>query len=72
MKTKLKMGMLPGDVGKSEKIRMLEKRHNKRARSFVKEVLMNERAVLKERTEKEIEECLESTTDVNYQDSLAT
>jgi len=58
MKPRIKMGQLPGDVGKGVKIAMMEGRHQdkSRSKSFKKEVRMKEKAVLKERTKKEIEE----------------
>lgn len=56
MKPRIKMRRMPGDVSKLEKISMLEGRHpeKKRSKSFKKMVRMKEKAVLKERTLKEV------------------
>ena len=58
MKPRIKTGQLPGDVGKRTKQAMLEGRHpdKKRSKTFKKVLRMKERAVLKERTKKEIKE----------------
>lgn len=58
MKTRIKTRQMPGDVSKKVKQAMLEGTHpdKKRAKNFKKNyVLSRERAVLKERTKKEIE-----------------
>ncbi len=58
MKTRIKTRQMPGDVSKKVKQAMLEACHpdKKRAKNFKKNyVLSRERAVLKERTKKEIE-----------------
>lgn len=58
MKTRIKTRQMPGDVSKKVKQAMLEATHpdKKRAKNFKKNyVLSRERAVLKERTKKEIE-----------------
>lgn len=58
MKARIKTGQLPGDLGKRTKQAMLEGRHpnRKRAKNLRKKLQGKERAVLKERTKKEIEE----------------
>jgi hypothetical protein len=52
----VKTHQMPGDVPKSEKIAMLEGKHvdRKRGRAFRKGLKARERAVLKERTRREI------------------
>lgn len=58
MKTRIKTRQMPGDVSKRTKQEMLEGRHpdRKRSKNFKKNyVLSRERAVLKERTKKEVE-----------------
>lgn len=52
---KIKMGMKPGDINISEKIRLLEKR-SKRSKTFRNVVFRKKRAVLKRRSQQEIEE----------------
>jgi hypothetical protein len=58
MNLRLKTGQKPGDISKPEKQDMLEGRHpdKKRAKSFKKMVRTGERAVLKQRTRKIIED----------------
>jgi hypothetical protein len=60
MNLRIKTGQEPGDLGKSEKQKMLEGKHKdkKRAKNFKKYVRMQERAVLKERAKKRIEQDL--------------
>ncbi len=55
MKTRLKMGQMPGDIHVGEKIAMLEGRHpeTNRAKAFRKDIQVRERAVLKERARQE-------------------
>ena len=57
MKTRMKMHQQPGDVGVQTKAAMLEGKHpeKKRSKSFKKMHLARERAVLVERTRKEID-----------------
>lgn len=67
MKTRIKTHQMPGDVSKFTKQAMLEKNQTraehshrpkldkKRTKSFKKELLQRERAVIKERTKKIIE-----------------
>lgn len=58
MKIRVKMRMLPGDINKSEKIRLLESPEPdevKRAKSLKKLYRMRERAAFRERTRIEIE-----------------
>lgn len=54
----IKMGDKPGDICKGEKIAMMEDRHpeRKRAKGFRRDVRDRLRAVLKERSRKEIVE----------------
>jgi hypothetical protein len=56
MKTRIKTHQMPGDVGKDTKQAMLEGRHpNKKGSKNLKKALVSrERAVLKERTRKEV------------------
>ena len=59
MKTRMKTGQLPGDVSKRTKAAMLEGKHKdkKRSRAFKKyRMISRERAVLRERTKKEIQD----------------
>lgn len=60
MKPRIKFHQMPGDVRKGTKIAMLEGRHPEktRSKSFKKEVRMKEKAVLKQRAKKEIEDQL--------------
>lgn len=57
---KLKMRCMPGDIPIGAKIALLEGRHpNKRlCKAFRRDVRHNERAVLKERCQKEVQEAL--------------
>ncbi len=62
MKPRIKHGQLPGDIGKCRKIAMREGRDSdkKRGKNFKKiAVIAKERAVLKERTRKEIDRQIE-------------
>lgn len=53
---RIKHGHTPGDIGKSQKIEFREKpSRSTRAKSFNKQVVLKTKAVLKERTRREIE-----------------
>lgn len=52
----VKMHQMPGDVSKGTKIAMMEGRSTKRSKSFRKTVRLKERAVLRERSRREIAE----------------
>ena len=67
MKTRLKFHSFPGDLPKCDKIALLENKpmtaslnrfssSKNRAKSYRKMICMKERAVLKRRTSKEVEE----------------
>lgn len=57
----IKMHQMPGDIGKREKISMLEGRclDRRRAKAYRKMIRSRERTVLRERTRNEIEKQLE-------------
>ncbi len=58
-KVRIKMHQMPGDYSKGAKIQMMENDPEfpaKQSKSFRKMIQARERAVLKERTEQEIEE----------------
>lgn len=59
MKIRIKMGDMPGDIPRSEKIAMMEKKHPDRlgAKGFRKLVLSRRKAVLKHRLQKHLLEC---------------
>jgi len=55
------MHSMPGDISKSEKIFLLEKGRDARAKSFRKMLKMRERATLKREAENKIREQVDGT-----------